>query len=304
MLPALVLAAGLGTRLDPLTRLVAKAAVPLGERTLVEHVLERLAARQVRDVVVNLHHRPETIAGAVGDGAHLGVRVRYSWEQPLLGSAGGPRHALPLLGADTFFVVNSEPICDVDLAALADAHRLGGAEATLAVVPNPAPDTFNGVEVDDEWRVRGFVPKGRAAGTWHFIGVQAVEASLFAGLPDGVAAESVHGIYRDLLDGPPGRLRAWHAATGDLLHLGTPREYLAAAAALGVTTSHGRVSQSVVWPGARIDPGADLTRAIVAVEAVPAGFAASDAALVPAAVAGGDERVDVRDGIAVFPFAT
>src|SRR6185503_5909500 len=82
VLPALVLTAGLGTRLDPLTRLVAKPAVPLGGRTLVARVLDWLRREQVRDVVLNLHARPETIAADVGDGARWDLRLRYSWEQP------------------------------------------------------------------------------------------------------------------------------------------------------------------------------------------------------------------------------
>ena|SRR5690348_8544556 len=108
MISALVLSAGFGTRLDPITRIVAKPAVPLGERTLVERVLEWLAGFGVDEVVVNLHHLPATITGVLGDGRHLGLSVRYSWEQPILGSAGGPRRALPLLSSDPVLVVNGD----------------------------------------------------------------------------------------------------------------------------------------------------------------------------------------------------
>ena len=90
MIPALVLTAGFGTRLDPLTRLRAKPAVPLAGTTLIDRILAWLHHEGVRDVVLNLHSQPESLAGILGDGAHLGLRVRYSWEQPLLGSAGGP----------------------------------------------------------------------------------------------------------------------------------------------------------------------------------------------------------------------
>src|SRR5579863_759199 len=93
---AFVLAAGLGTRLDPITRLVAKPAVPLGDRTLIERLLAWLAGEGVRDVVINLHHHPASLTGLVGDGRHLGLTVRYAWEPVILGSAGGPRHALPI----------------------------------------------------------------------------------------------------------------------------------------------------------------------------------------------------------------
>ena len=94
---ALVLAAGLGTRLQPLTLARAKAAAPVDGEPLARRTIRWLVGHGVRDLVLNLHHKPESIAAVVGDGADLGARVRYSWESPVLGSAGGPRHALPLL---------------------------------------------------------------------------------------------------------------------------------------------------------------------------------------------------------------
>ena len=107
MLPALVLAAGLGTRLDPLTRLVAKASVPLAGKTLLERSLEHLRRHGVTDVVINLHHRPETVTAILGDGTRSGMRIRYSWEPRILGSAGGPRRALPLLDTWRFLIVKA-----------------------------------------------------------------------------------------------------------------------------------------------------------------------------------------------------
>src|SRR4029453_6220116 len=94
---ALVLAAGLGTRLQPLTLARAKAAAPVDGEPLVRRTIRWLTRPGLTDLVVNLHHKPETITAVVGDGSDLGARVRYSWESPVLGSAGGPRHALPLL---------------------------------------------------------------------------------------------------------------------------------------------------------------------------------------------------------------
>src|SRR6266540_3588892 len=110
---ALVLAAGLGTRLHPLTLARAKAAAPVDGEPLARRTIRSLVAQGFADLVVNLHNKPETITAAVGDGSDLAARVRYSWESPVLGSAGGPRHALPLLldglppGAPrTFVLVN------------------------------------------------------------------------------------------------------------------------------------------------------------------------------------------------------
>src|SRR5436190_5303293 len=120
---ALVLAAGLGTRLQPLTRARAKAAAPVDGEPLARRAIRWLVSHGIRDLVLNLHHKPESIAAAVGDGGDLGARVRYSWETPVLGSAGGPRHALPLLldppSPDTMFaLVNGDTLTDVDLAAM------------------------------------------------------------------------------------------------------------------------------------------------------------------------------------------
>jgi NDP-sugar pyrophosphorylase family protein len=105
--PALVLTAGLGTRLRPLTYVRAKAAVPVNGEPLVRRVARWLAGRGIDEHVYNLHHHPASIAACLGDGAGLGVRVRYSWEPAVLGSAGGPRHALPLL-LDSWTAVTSD----------------------------------------------------------------------------------------------------------------------------------------------------------------------------------------------------
>src|SRR5918993_5165129 len=128
---ALVLTAGLGTRLQPLTLARAKAAAPVDGEPLARRTIAWLVSHGVHDLILNLHHKPETITGVVGDGADLGARVRYSWESPVLGSAGGPRHALPLLGAlpdsgsrnsaaaaaPTFLIVNGDTLTDANIGA-------------------------------------------------------------------------------------------------------------------------------------------------------------------------------------------
>ncbi|HYN08091.1 MAG TPA: sugar phosphate nucleotidyltransferase [Vicinamibacterales bacterium] len=314
MLPALVLTAGLGTRLDPLTRLVAKAAVPLGGSTLIERVLDWLRREGVRDVVLNLHHLPHTITSVVGDGAHLGMRVRYSWEQPVLGSAGGPRRALPLLDAETFFIVNGDTLCDFSLTPMLDAHRRHGADVTLALVANPDPHHYNGLMLDGDDRVTGWLPKGRATGSWHFIGVQIAHARVFAGLPDGVPAESMSGLYQDLLK-HPGRLRGFRPASPErsrrdtpFLDVGTPRDYLEAAIALeGVRPMAQRPkapgARTIVWPGATVAESATLEDCVVAGDVtVPAGFEARESVLVPAALVRPGDAAEIRRGVGVFPF--
>jgi NDP-sugar pyrophosphorylase family protein len=156
--------------------------MPLGGRTLIERVLGWLAAEHIGQVVLNLHHLPESICGVVGDGAHLGLSVKYSWESPLLGSAGGPRHALPLLDADEFLIVNGDTLCPAPLSPILAAHRAAGADVTMAVVPNPDPAHYNGIVAAGDGRVTSFIPRGHTADSWHFVGIQVVNASVFASL--------------------------------------------------------------------------------------------------------------------------
>jgi NDP-sugar pyrophosphorylase family protein len=220
------------------------------------------------------------------------VSVRYSWEQPLLGSAGGPRRAVPLLRSDEFLIVNGDTLCDFDIRPMLAAHRQSGADVTMAVLPNPNPNHYNGLVVDENGIVTGFAPRGHAAGTWHFIGVQIVRSSAFAGLADGVPSETVAGFYRDVVRDTPGRIRAWQAATA-FLDVGTPRDYLQATG-----------SRVLVWPDARVDPAADLDDCIVAGPVhVPAGFRGRSAVLIPSQLVRAQDRAAVRDGIAVFDLA-
>jgi NDP-sugar pyrophosphorylase family protein len=310
VLPALVLTAGLGTRLDPITRLVAKAAVPIGESTLIERVLADLADQGVTDVVLNLHHRPDTITSVVGDGSHLGLRVRYSWEPVLLGSAGGPRHALPLLDSPTFLIVNGDTHCRVDLQSLIAEHARTQAAVTMAVVPNPAPAAYNGLDVDADGRVTGIKARGHADGTWHVVGVQVVQASVFEALPDDVPAETVHGIYQSLLGAPAGGGWRCHRVNSAFVDVGTPADYLNAALALGGASAvspgaaiarGATITRTVVWPGATIGPHASLDECIVTNVAVPAGFRARCAVLVPSSVRQPTDAVPEHAGVLVFP---
>jgi mannose-1-phosphate guanylyltransferase len=326
VLSALVLTAGLGTRLDPLTRLVAKPAVPVAGHTLIERVLDWLRRQDVREAVLNLHHRPDTLARVVGDGTHLGLRVRYSWERSILGSAGGPRHALPLL-PETFVIANGDTLCEVDLRAMIAAHEARAAAVTLAVVPNAAPDRYNGIVADDQHRVLGFAPKGRADGTWHFVGIQVVSAALFRPLVDDEAVDTVAGIYRDRVASGERDIHI-HPVSAPFIDVGTPRDYLETCLAVGggeggreraarrpedgsiieTPAAHvpesATVRRSIVWAGSEIGAGVHLDECIVAGARVPAAFTARRATLVPASVVRPDESVETIGDMAVFPFVS
>jgi NDP-sugar pyrophosphorylase family protein len=273
-LPTIVLTAGLGTRLDPITRVVAKAAVPMAGKTLVERVLAWLKAQGISDVVLNLHHKPASITAIVGDGAGLGVRVRYSWEPVLLGSAGGPKLALTLWPglSGPCLIVNGDTLTDLALGPLIEAHRVSGARATLAVIPNARPDHYNGIRADAGRTVTEFVAKGHTDSTWHFVGVQVVEADVFDEIPPGEPAETVSGRYRDMVRESPGSVMVW-PVDAPFLDVGTTADYLDAVFALagtdvvieadGVVDPAATLQRCVVWQGARVGADSRLTDCVV-----------------------------------------
>lgn len=135
---AMLFAAGLGTRLRPLTLHTPKPLLPVGGKALIVHHVERLVAAGIRDLVINLSWLGEQIEQALGDGARWGARIRYSPEPGApLETGGGIRRALPLLGEAPFLVISADVWCDFPLGELAAAGLPGDAEARLVMVPNP-----------------------------------------------------------------------------------------------------------------------------------------------------------------------
>ena len=278
---ALVLTAGLGTRLQPLTLARAKAAAPVDGEPLARRTIAWLVSHGVRDMVLNLHHKPETITRAVGDGGDLGARVRYSWESPVLGSAGGPRHALPLLDVEverTFVLVNGDTLTDVDLPAMLAQHRQSGALVTMALIPNPRPDKYGGVLLDAGHAVTGFTRRGSAEKSHHFIGPQVVEAEVFQTLPDGVPAESVSGVYPKLMAARGGSVMGY-VSDATFRDIGTPADLLQTSLHLAAADGRpdapwwgrnanvdpsARIARSVLWDDVTIGAGVTLTECIVA----------------------------------------
>lgn len=256
----LVLTAGLGTRLRPLTYVRAKPAVPVNGEPLARRVIRWLSTQGIGDLILNLHHHPASVTAVVGDGADLGTRVRYSWEQPILGSAGGVRHALPLLAEadrDRILLINGDTLTDLRISPLLAAHEASGATVTLAVIPNPRPDIYGGVQVSDEGWITGFTRRGTPGLSYHFIGVQVAEARAFAGLEDGVAAESVGDLYPRLIAASPQSVAAFVCDAG-FRDIGTPDDYLRTSLELAGIEGDGLVS-----PGASIAVSADLTHTVV-----------------------------------------
>jgi mannose-1-phosphate guanylyltransferase len=292
---ALVLTAGVGSRLHPLTLSRAKPAVPIAGVPLVTRILRTLADAGLSRVVLNLHHRPESVARVAGDGSDLGLELRYSWEQPVLGSGGGPRHALPLIEGEAYLLLNGDTLATVDLPALWAHHHAHAALVTMALIPNPEPRRFGGALVDADGWVTGFCRRGDPRPNFHFFSAQVVARSVFADLPDGVPAESVLQVYPRLIAERPHSVRAF-VCDAPFIEVGTPADYrrvherMAAADGVSAWTAGARAAidptahldRTILWDDVTIGAGARLERCVVADRVhVPAGLHVADACLVP-----------------------
>src|SRR5204863_640466 len=146
---ALILSAGYGTRLWPLTEDRTKPAIPILGKPLVDYVAEYLARYGIDELVVNLHHRPESVREALGDGSRFGVKLHYVEEPEILGTSGALDNAREFFQDDTFVVINGKIITDIDLNAALETHRQSGALATLVLLPNERRERFSMVNTKD-----------------------------------------------------------------------------------------------------------------------------------------------------------
>jgi mannose-1-phosphate guanylyltransferase len=156
---AFLLAAGLGTRLRPITETIPKCLVEVGDRRLLDIWLDTLAKAGVDEVLVNTHYLADQVESHVARRS-TSPTVRLRHEPVLLGSAGTLLANQDFVaGEDMFLVINGDNLTDFDLGVLVDAHRAGGAIATLTVFHAPRPSECGIVQVTDDGRVVGFVEK-------------------------------------------------------------------------------------------------------------------------------------------------
>lgn len=155
---AMVLAAGFGTRLGDLTRDCPKPMLPLAGQPLLAYLLGHLRSQGFRDIAINLHFQPETIRGHFGDGSNWGLRLAYSLETHLLGTAGGVRHIAPFFaGEDTFLVQYGDVLTDQSFAPLLRQHREHRALATLLVHERARSNSV--IDIDPDGRITGFLER-------------------------------------------------------------------------------------------------------------------------------------------------
>jgi mannose-1-phosphate guanylyltransferase/mannose-1-phosphate guanylyltransferase/phosphomannomutase len=150
---AMVLAAGLGTRLRPLTYELPKPMVPVLDRPVMAHIVDLLDRHGIERAIANLHYFPDTVRGYFGD------RLTYRYEEELLGTAGGVRNCADFFGSESFLIISGDALTDIDLAAFAKRHSEAGGIATLAVKRVADTREYGVVLHDSDGRISGFQEK-------------------------------------------------------------------------------------------------------------------------------------------------
>jgi len=225
---ALVLAAGLGTRMRPLTERMPKCLLPLGGRPVLAHILELLSRHRFSEVFVNLFWHGDAVREAIGDGEAFGQRIHYLQEQELSGTAGPIRKLAHDLRDDTFLVLNGDNLTDMDLTALIAFHRDGGADFTVALHRERLADLPEKSVVDTgpDGRVRSFVEKPgptQLVSDWSSGGLYVLEPAVIDYIPEGRPYDIGHELIPALLR--DGRNVFGFESDFYLVDIGTPKAY-------------------------------------------------------------------------------
>ena len=263
----MVLAAGLGLRMRPLTQLKAKPALPVLNRPLIHWTLDLLAHHGVTDVVINLHHLPRTVVQAVGSGRDFGLQVTWSRERRILGTGGGPRRVRDFFGDEPFFLVNGDVVFDFDLTDLLERHRAAGARATLALVANPEPRRYSSIVTGAGGWVRSLarLPRPARGQPSLFTGVHVLDASLLDRLP-ATASDIVRDLYAPLLDEGEDILGV--RVRGAWYDFGGPSLYLRSQLSMLSSGFRGLRRGALIHPAARVHPRARVARSVVGPKAL------------------------------------
>ncbi|HST56049.1 MAG TPA: NDP-sugar synthase, partial [Solirubrobacteraceae bacterium] len=194
---AMVLAAGLGTRLRPLTYEITKPMVPVLDRPVMAHILDLLDSHGFEQTIANLHYFPESIK------QHFGDRLSYRFEEELLGTAGGVRACADFFGDEPFLVISGDALTDIDLTAFVARHRESGGVATLAVKKVSDTREYGVVLHDREGRITGFQEKpapDEALSDLGNCGIYMLDPSIFDYFPDRPFVDWANDVFPALLE--------------------------------------------------------------------------------------------------------
>jgi NDP-sugar pyrophosphorylase family protein len=199
------LAAGFGTRLKPLTLGLPKPMFPLLNRPLLEHTLNFLSSQGIQDIIVNVHHLPEMIIEYFGDGTGFGVRLQFSREEEILGTAGGLKKAQSFLEKETFMVMNSDVLADINLDSVLKFHKQKKSCLTLVVRQDDETEKYRPIHLADDGRITRFVDasikhSSTTAQRVMFTGIQIMEPEIFYRIPANKFCGTTEDIFPTMIE--------------------------------------------------------------------------------------------------------
>ncbi len=223
---AMILAAGLGTRLRPLTDNLPKPLLPLEGRPLIEHTLLLLRTYGVMDVVINLHYQGEKIMQALGDGSRWGMKILYSEEPRILGTAGGIKKVEALLSEEPFLVINSDILVEIHLDRVIEFHQREKAAATMVLREDPEVDSWGAVGIDSHHRIRQLLGKpdwtGEKLSKRMFAGIHVMDPRVLTYIP-GQGFSSIIDVYIEMIQ--KGERIVGQTLKDYWMDIGTPERY-------------------------------------------------------------------------------
>ena len=223
---AMILAAGQGTRLRPITDEIPKPMAPLAGKPLLEYNIELLKKHDVREIAINLHYRPETITNHFGNGTKWGVQITYSWESKLLGTAGAVKKLESFFTDAPFLLLYGDNLSNCNLTRLIDFHQAKKGIATIALYKREDVSQSGIAQLDKDARILRFLEKPRPEQVFsHFVnaGIYVLEPHILKYIPSEQPYDFSRELFPKLLNG--GKRLYSYVMTEELLWVDTPEDY-------------------------------------------------------------------------------
>lgn len=224
---AMVLAAGLGTRLRPITNNIPKPLIPVAGRPLIHYTLNLLKRHNIKEVIINLHYLADMIKKEVGDGSRFGIKVNYSYEPEILGTGGGIKKVEDFFSDGTFLVINADILVGLDLSDVVRFHKEKGAIATMVLRHDKDVDSYGAIEIDKDGRIRQFLGKidykGAPLRKLMFTGIHVLEPEVLSYIPSNISCCINRTAYPEMIS--TGERVYGYVMDGYWSDLGTPERY-------------------------------------------------------------------------------
>jgi NDP-sugar pyrophosphorylase family protein len=200
---ALILAAGFGTRLQPLTNKLPKPLFPILNQPILEHTLHFLSSQGIKEIAINLHHQPEKIIDHLGDGKDFGVTLYYSKEEEILGTAGGIKKLQSFFQDETFIVINSDVFANINLNDVLKFHKDKNSKLTLVVRQDPNMEKYKSIQRVEEGRIVHFLGTGinnsDPVTQVMFTGIQIMEPDIFYRIPKDEFCGTTENVFPGMI---------------------------------------------------------------------------------------------------------